>query len=1238
MGNRFYRGMSMMACAAMTLTGGKMLAEEFAIGDETPYKEIQLPAAVHPAGPLLTPVPADWKVVPLDGEWKFRQVPFVKNPANPLDDEGVKGEFFTLGFDEAQWKTVNVPVSWYQHEKGKPDFVEGKIGWYRKSVMIDAADLADGKRVVIDFRGVADQADVWVNGKKAGERHVGRLDSFHYDITPLLAVGMNTIAVRVYDYVGHTEYWRRNIGGVYAPVRLLVIPSAVYCHRMMVTPLLDTSSVEVRAQIVNSSDKPVELAGVAEIAEWGGGKVVAKTDLAKAIVNPGAQWVELGEIKLDKPDLWSPENPRLYSLSLKSSSGATIGMTRFGYREFAAAGEWLTLNRLKFKPRAFTFSLLSRQSINYNVNAEMERLLRHFKERGVNMIRPHSGEGMLPETFYNLCDEIGLLVYLDWTGPEYHHAYDLPWKKSIMESWPSFEALIKDLYSHPSLCMFSLCNEIYEAHENLYFSEDLDKMYGLVKALDRQNRPVCSSTGRQTLEAMRAGVNKERTDVLDDHQYRGAYCGSWQENITHINNYAAMALKYYKEPKPKIDCEYGVPGDCARYRGVTKTKIYPVFQMDTATAEFKRKYIELLQDTTAEVGWFVRLKMNYCAPRQYLEEAPCRKLYATRHFKRPVEIYRQAGTKCLGGHTNAQWYDDVGHTKSTETIGAVGIPNGPVDISKDYWFAMPLDFELQRLYNPTLVTAGVFNYHPLPGSTQKVEVYVTNDLNEAAEFKVAAQLRLDGKVSFSKEMDFGKLEGMEQKTLMLECQIPALGKTVRGQLEFFLLKGGKRVGDNYYPLTVAEAVELPKEAMAAAKIAVYDSSEVFKGISTEPSTGDVLKAFGVTAVPLKDLAALSSCTHLIIGANSVDKNLIQNAEAVYAWLKGGGKILCFEQSLCGKLPFFPHYTVASGNPGNLLTIVVETHPVFKGLAQDDFDTWAGSMGTMMDYALSPLDEGMVLVGQMAASGDPDAIKSTLCDVKAGKGHLILSQTAATKRVNTDSVARAYLRNLVEYFITGDAAFALALPEASFSKVTFVDDKDALPIDLSKVVNQSFTDDKAEDGQGGWGDFGTGFDEIPRGVSRLQGGVPFRIVDPAANGGKSCLVLKGEKRPAFPDKVEGIPVNASLNSVFLLHTAMYAQPGPVLKYVFHYEDGQTKEFVATNENEIPDWWHPKNRLNAAVVFQNGERGLYMSEFINPMPNNPITSMDIVSYGKSVPFVIAVTGRLRLTSTISGVGEK
>ena len=65
------------------------------------------------------------------------------------------------------------------------------------------------------------------------------------------------------------------------------------------------------------------------------------------------------------------------------------------------------------------------------------------------------------------------------------------------------------------------------------------------------------------------------------------------------------------------------------------------------------------------------------------------------------------------------------------------------------------------------------------------------------------------------------------------------------------------------------------------------------------------------------------------------------------------------------------------------------------------------------------------------------------------------------------------------------------------------------------------------------------------------------IDPVANRGKSCIVLRGEKRPYLPEKATGLPVGAELNGVYLLHTAMYAKPGPSVRCVFRYVNGETR---------------------------------------------------------------------------------
>jgi len=123
------------------------------------------------------------------------------------------------------------------------------------------------------------------------------------------------------------------------------------------------------------------------------------------------------------------------------------------------------------------------------------------------------------------------------------------------------------------------------------------------------------------------------------------------------------------------------------------------------------------------------------------------------------------------------------------------------------------------------------------------------------------------------------------------------------------------------------------------------------------------------------------------------------------------------------------------------------------------------------------------------------------------------------------------------------------------------------------------------------------------------------------------------------RVRDIPVNALLNSFYVLHTAMYArEPGIAVRYVLRYEDGTSQEFAADTRYDLPDWWQAQDKRNAKVVFRDGQKSLFVSEFINPYPNRKITSLDIVSEGQAIPVVIAVTGRQRFSSVVSGVGEK
>jgi len=122
--------------------------------------------------------------IPLDGTWLFRIDPEKKGeasgwhaPAAPPDG----------------WAEVTVPSTWQVAER-TADYL-GQA-WYRRE--FDAPGAWKGMAVRVEFEAVFHTAEVFVNGRKAGE-HVGKgYTAFAIDVAGLLEFGRrNTIAVRV---------------------------------------------------------------------------------------------------------------------------------------------------------------------------------------------------------------------------------------------------------------------------------------------------------------------------------------------------------------------------------------------------------------------------------------------------------------------------------------------------------------------------------------------------------------------------------------------------------------------------------------------------------------------------------------------------------------------------------------------------------------------------------------------------------------------------------------------------------------------------------------------------------------------------------------------------------------------------------------------------------------------------------------------------------------------------------
>ncbi|MGL5273413.1 MAG: glycoside hydrolase family 2 protein, partial [Phocaeicola sp.] len=100
-------------------------------------------------------------------------------------------------FDDSAWKKITLPRPFNENETFKVEIKElsDTVVWYRKHFKLPKT--AKGKKIFVEFEGVRQAADVYLNGKHLG-LHENGVMAFGFDLTPYLNFGAeNIIAVRV---------------------------------------------------------------------------------------------------------------------------------------------------------------------------------------------------------------------------------------------------------------------------------------------------------------------------------------------------------------------------------------------------------------------------------------------------------------------------------------------------------------------------------------------------------------------------------------------------------------------------------------------------------------------------------------------------------------------------------------------------------------------------------------------------------------------------------------------------------------------------------------------------------------------------------------------------------------------------------------------------------------------------------------------------------------------------------
>ncbi len=352
------------------------------------------------------------------------------------------------------WYDVELPHDWLINDTSK--LYETGEGWYRRSLPCSAEQLSG--RVLLNFDGVYMNSTLFVNGKEAGSWTYG-YSAFEHDITDFLHEGENELLLRVSHQSPNTRWYSG--AGIFRDVMLKLRPAAyigtngVYIHS---APQPEGGwTTEVETDVVGETSDIRMLLEVFDPAgaSMGGYGLEAHFD--------GGHEKFTASFNSTDPELWSVDDPMLYTLKISLYSGSELldcVNETFGYRTaefdpdrgFLLNGEPVKLHGVCMHHDLGALG----SALN---EAALARQLRIMKEMGVNAIR--TSHNMPARQLVQLCDEMGLLVDSEafdmWEKPKTefdNHRFFTEHAERDVRSW------IERDRNHPCIIMWSIGNEI----------------------------------------------------------------------------------------------------------------------------------------------------------------------------------------------------------------------------------------------------------------------------------------------------------------------------------------------------------------------------------------------------------------------------------------------------------------------------------------------------------------------------------------------------------------------------------------------------------------------------------------------------------------------------------------------------------------------------------------------------------------------------------------------------------
>jgi hypothetical protein len=718
-----------------------------------------------------------------------------------------------------------------------------------------------------------------------------------------------------------------------------------------------------------------------------------------AAVNEGGQHLAIMINKL-QPVLWTPANPFLYEITIQQMVKGVVKKTlseRVGFRSFERRGGNLFLNG---KPIFLKGIAINPPGRGIPTKLETSRAfaldyVRFMKSINVNIIRIPDAE-----EWFDVCDELGMMVFggnysgrvaggekvekQAAVGDETDGGFPADYNKGV--EWYENKKL-GSIAHHPSLMVYAMTNETPFAGKRAELWEKfLSYAYDKLKKWDETRVYIAN-----------AGYGYGKTgDITDIHRYWGWYYSS---PFTFLNIRDEAKLSPYPskhQPLTFTECVGNYTGPDGRYN-LTPAHKNPSSQLAWTGHE--------RQDLQSQLADY----------------------HQSFTFRQATESFRQ--------------FRSINPDLSGVFPFTILFYNWNTITKFDDMKPKPVTEQVKISYQPILLSWECWTPNVFAGSVIKPIAHIINDATDFSDLtdaKLVYEIKdkthavvFKDSVSLAKVPYYGT--GRERLSISLPSSL------VTGQYELIgrVIKQGETVSQNFYKLFIADKKFATATASATTSILLYD---------TEGTTKKALKGLGIKFTELTSFDNLPANSSLIIGENSADKLIADNAVKVKNYIAANGRVLCLRQDSVHMRNIEPILSSPLGNsnvdiddpayplsvlpPRNGYYINPERpgHPVFDGISRENLRVWSDYTNwdaTQKGFpAIKPVTDGFTLQNKNDIANT--AILANYCSGLQGialaeqfqsGGSILLCGLDIANRVSIDPVATKLFINLVNYSST-----------------------------------------------------------------------------------------------------------------------------------------------------------------------------------------------------------------------------